>query len=74
MDKPLVSLDEPLPVDARATWTVYVGDDAPRHVPATVKAAGRYVRHVVVCGPFGTQFWWQASADGDHWLWIEQSG
>jgi hypothetical protein len=71
---PLIRLSEPLGVDVRAVWTVYVGDDEPRHIPAEVSTAGRYVRHVMVCGPFGVQFWWQVSEDGDKWLWREQSG
>jgi hypothetical protein len=71
---PLISLSEPLAVDQRATWTVYVGDDEPRHVPQAVQAAGRWVRHVLVVGPFGVQFWYQSSHDGDKWLWVQQTG
>lgn len=72
MGAPLVRLSELAP--SRAEWTIYVGDDAPRYVPASVKAAGKYVQHCVVCGPFGVQFWWRASNDGCKWYWIEQSG
>jgi hypothetical protein len=70
----LISLSEPLAWSARAAWTLYVGDDEPRHVPPSVRAAGRYVRHVCVCGPFGVQFYWQVSDDGDKWYWHEQTG
>lgn len=74
MAAPLISLSEPLAVDLRAAWIVYVGDEEPRYVPASVRAAGRYVRHVCVCGPFEPQFWYQVSNDGETWFWQEQSG
>jgi hypothetical protein len=71
---PLISLGEMPVVDTRAAWTVYVGDDNPRHIPKSVQAAGKYVRHVCVCGPFGVQFWYQVSNGDDLWLWIMQTG
>lgn len=75
MAAPLIDLDAADLPDLRPAWTAYVGDDNPRHVPATVRAKGRLVRHTVVLGPFGVQFWWQARASEDaKWLWIEQSG
>lgn len=74
MTAPLIDLAEPLVVDIRANWTVYIGDDEPRHVPASVRAKWCYVRHVCVCGPFGVQFWWQGSDDGDKWYWADQTG
>jgi hypothetical protein len=74
VDAPLISLTETPVVDVRAAWVLYVGDDEPRRVPAEVRQAGQHVRHVVVCGLFGVEFWWQASPDGDQWYFVQQSG
>ena len=74
MAAPLISLSEPLAVDLRAAWTVYIGDDEPRNVPPAVAAMGAYVRHCCVCGPFGVEFYYQFSHDGDTWYFGPKTG
>jgi hypothetical protein len=71
---PLISLSETPPVEIRAAWSVYIGDDDPRHVPAAVGAMGQYLRHVCVCGPFGVEFWYQFSHDGETWYFGQKTG
>jgi hypothetical protein len=71
---PLIRLSDEYALEVPAAWVVYIGDDEPRHVPAPVRAMGRYVQHVMVCGPFGVQFWYRVSDNGEKWYWAAQTG